>query len=437
MQATRDEGAQVRISIPRWVQLIVIPLAIVFALYFGRAASHAVFVFLMSAIVALLLNPLAMAAGRIKCPRWLAVPLVYIIFIAAIVLIFVYLGPPLIDQLQKLFDEIPDWLGQLNNQLADLERWLAKRHIQANLQINTGDIGDWLKTHGAESVGAIISVGRGVVSAVVNLFLTIVVSFYMLIDGKRIYRWLCSLVPGDQNSRQSYISGLQGAFSRYVRGQFFLGLVVAFCSWLVLWIFSWKSVGIWPDGGQWALLFGVWAGVTEVIPYVGPFLGAAPPVIAAAFFSPWAGLAVAIAYLVIQQLEGHVLAPNIVGNSVGVHPLLVIFALLAGAQIGGILGMIAALPILAMLKHTFTFYDFKFSRAPWIGDDGVAAVPAAPADSPPSGERRPDGAPESGALVRWVARSTKTAGRAIASGGVKVQSKIRALRLKRKADKPQ
>ena len=249
-------------------------------------------------------------------------------------------------------------------------------HIKANLQINTGDIGNWFETHGAESVGAIISVGRNVVSALVNLFLTVVVSFYMLIDGRRIYRWLCSLVPGDQNTKESYVRGLQRAFSRYVRGQFFLGLVVAFCSWLVLWIFSWNSVGIWPDGGQWALLFGVWAGVTEVIPYVGPFLGAAPPVIAAFFWSPWAALAVAIAYLVIQQLEGHVLAPNIVGNSVGVHPLLVIFALLAGAQIGGILGMIAALPILAMLKHTFTFYDFKFSRAPWVGDDGAVVVPA-------------------------------------------------------------
>ena len=122
--------------------------------------------------------------------------------------------------------------------------------------------------------------------------------------------------------------------------------------------------------------------------------------IAAAFFSPWAGLAVAIAYLVIQQLEGHVLAPNIVGNSVGVHPLLVIFALLAGAQIGGILGMIAALPILAMLKHTFTFYDFKFSRASWVGDDGAVVVPAASAGAPPPGERRPDEAPRA---ARWRA----------------------------------
>jgi hypothetical protein len=87
-----------------------------------------------------------------------------------------------------------------------------------------------------------------------------------------------------------------------------------------------------------------------------------------------AALVVAIAYLVIQQLESHILAPNIVGSSVGVHPLLVIFALLAGAQIGGVLGMLAALPILAMLKHTYTFYDLKLSKSTWVGEDGAVMV---------------------------------------------------------------
>ena len=234
--------------------------------------------------------------------------------------------------------------------------------------------------------------------ALVNLFLTVVVSFYMLIDGKRIFRFLCRLGAGRaRRSRKSYVRGLQKAFSRFVRGQALLGADHwrAVCG-LAIWILSWERVGVWPEGGQWALLFGFWAGVTEVIPYVGPFLGAVPPVIAAFFHSPWAALIVAIAYFVIQQLESHILAPNIVGSSVGVHPLLVIFALLAGAQIGGILGMIAALPILAMLKHTFTFYDFKLSRASWAGDDGAVLVPASstgPPGEPVTAEGRPQ-APE-------------------------------------------
>jgi predicted PurR-regulated permease PerM len=384
---------QVRITIPRWAQFLLIPVAIFLALYFGRAASHAVFVFLISAIVALLLNPLVLAMSRIKCPRWLAVPVVYAVFIAIIVLLFVFLGPRLIRQFQRLFDAIPDWLASLNHLLANLEGWLARHSLKVNLQINTSDIVDWLQSHGAQSIGTVISVGRSVVSGLVNLFLTVVVSFYMLIDGKRIFRFVCRLAPGEPDVGESYVRGLQAAFSRYVRGQVLLGATIGVAWGLAIWVLSWDVVGVWPEGGQWALLFGFWAAITEVIPYVGPVLGAVPPVIAAFFNSPTAALVVVIVYVVIQQLESHVLAPNIVGSSVGVHPLVVIFALLAGAQIGGILGMLAVLPILAMLKHTLTFYEFKMSKASWAGDDGIALIPARSA-APPPRRLRPSAPPE-------------------------------------------
>ena len=82
-------------------------------------------------------------------------------------------------------------------------------------------------------------------------------------------------------------------------------------------------------------------------------------------------------------MEGHVLAPNIVGSSVGVHPLIVIFALLAGAQIGGIVGIIASLPLLAMVRHTLQFYQFERSKAPWAADDGIALIPARSGAPPP------------------------------------------------------
>ena len=382
-----------RITIPRWVQLVLIPVAIFLALYFSRSASHAVFVFLISTIVALLLNPVVLLMKRIKFPRWLAVPVVYLVFAAVVIVAIVFLGPPLLRQFQRLFEAIPSWLDSLNGLLADLENWLASHSIEVNLQINTDDIVDWLQSHGAESIGTLVTVGWSVVGWFVNLFLTVVVSFYMLIDGKRIFRFICRLAPGEQVVKEDYVRGLQTAFSKYVRGQLLLGATIGLACGLVIWIMSWDVVGVWPAGGQYALLFGFWAGVTEVIPYIGPWLGAVPPVIAAFFHSPMAALIVIIAYFVIQQLESHILAPNIVGSSVGVHPLVVIFALLAGAQIGGILGMLASLPLLAMLKHTLTFYDFKLSKAPWAGDDGIALIPARSGAPPPRRVKPPD-APE-------------------------------------------
>jgi predicted PurR-regulated permease PerM len=373
----------VRITIPRWVQLVLIPIAIFLALYFGRAASHAVFVFLISAILALVLNPVVLAMGRVHCPRWLAVPVVYMAFLAVIVVLIVFLGPPLVRQFQRLFDAIPNWLTSLNRLLADLQRWLASHNIDINLQLNTSDMVNWLETHGAQSVGTLFTVGVSVVGMIVNLVLTAVISFYMLIDGNRVFRFLCRLAPGEQQVKEDYTRGLQAAFSRYVRGQALLGAALGLAVGLAIWILSWDVVGIWPEGGQYALLFGFWAAVTEVIPYVGPFLGAIPPVIAAFFHSPITAVWIIVVFFVIQQLESHILAPNIVGSSVGVHPLVVIFALLAGAQIGGILGMLASLPLLAMLKHTLSYYDFRMSRAPWAGDDGIALIPARSGAPPP------------------------------------------------------
>lgn len=372
------------ITIPRWAQAVLIPVAIILAIWFAKVASHAVFVFLMSTVVALLLNAVVLGMRKIKIPRWLAVPVVYLAFAAVIVVLFIFLGPPLARQFQRLFDAIPVWLNDFNGLLSNLQAWLATHSIEVNLQLNTTDIVNWLQTKGGQSVGTLLSLGVSVAGVIVNIFLTIVVSFYMLIDGKRIFRFVCRVVPGSTPAiKEAYVGGLQTAFSRFVRGQALLAATIGLASGLAIWILSWDMVGVWPEGGQYALLFGFWAGVTEVIPYVGPFLGAIPPVLAAFFHSPTAALIVIIVYLVIQQLESHILAPNIVGSSVGVHPLIVIFALLAGAQIGGIVGIIASLPILAMLRHTMQFYQFERSKAPWAADDGIALIPARSGAPPP------------------------------------------------------
>jgi predicted PurR-regulated permease PerM len=373
----------VHITIPRWAQAVLIPVGIILALWFMKVANHAVFVFLMSTIVALLLNSVVLGMGKLKVPRWVAVPVVYLAFAAVVVVLFIFLGPPLIRQFQRLFDAIPTWLVDLNKNLASVQAWLQNHNIKVNLNLNTTTIVNWLQNQGTKSVGTLFSVGVSLAGMVINIFLTIVVSFYMLIDGKRIFRFVCRMSPGTAEVKEHYVRGLQTAFSRFVRGQALLAATVGLACGLAVWILSWKMVGVWPEGGQYALLFGFWAGVTEVIPYAGPYIGAIPPVIASFFHSPTTALVVIIVYFVIQQLESHVLAPNIVGSSVGVHPLIVIFALLAGAQIGGIVGIIASLPLLALLRHTLQFYQFERSKAPWAADDGIALIPARSGAPPP------------------------------------------------------
>src|SRR5512133_1646930 len=184
------------ITIPRWAQAVLIPVAIILAIWFAKVASHAVFVFLMSTVVALFLNAAILEMRKVKLPRWLSVPIVYLAFAAAVVVVFVFLGPPLVRQFQRLFEAIPGWLNDLNGSLASLQRWLGTHNIDVNLQINTTDIADWLQNQGSKSVGTLFSVGLSVAGVVINIFLTVVVSFYMLIDGKRIFRFIRRVVPG-------------------------------------------------------------------------------------------------------------------------------------------------------------------------------------------------------------------------------------------------
>lgn len=375
-----------QIRIPRWVQLAGIPVAVFLAVYLLQAMSHAVFSFLMATLIALLLNPLVLGLRKIRIPRPLGATAVYLAFLAVVIVALVIAVPPIASQLTNLIERLPQLEESFTTWLQSLQDYLSSRGITLDLVGQVANLGEWLASQAASIVPGLLNVGVDVVSAIVDFVIIVIASLYMLVDGSRIFRFLLRLAPGDAKTAEAYLRGLQSAFSHYVKGQLLLGAAVGLASGLGVWILGWRVVGIWPEGARYALLFGVWAAITELIPYVGPWLGGALPFFLALFHSPVAAIWVFIVYFTIQQLEGHFLVPNIMGVNLGVHPLVVMFAVLAGAQMGGVLGMLAVLPILAMIKHTFGFYKIKLSRGPWIGDDGVTVV-SCEVNPPPSQER--------------------------------------------------
>lgn len=371
-----------QITIPRWAQLIVIPLAILLGIYFARMVSHALFVFLMASLLALLLNPLAKMLTRARVPRAVGVPVLYLAMLTIAGVIVAIGVPPLVRQAQGLVERAPEWASTINHALPDYQAYLERQGIFLDLVGLADSAVSWLGGASLQSVGRLFNFGVGLAGSMATLLLVLIVSFYMLIDARRINAALARMFPIDDAVAAVYFGGLQMSFTRFVKGQAVLALAVGLAAGLGVWILGWDVVGVWPEGAQYALLFGFWAGITEIIPYVGPWLGALPPIVLALFHSPVTALWVAILFWLIQLLENHILVPNIMGASVGVHPLVVIFALLAGAEVGGILGMLAVLPLLAMLRHTLDFFDLTLSRASWIGDDQVVAVatPAPPGE---------------------------------------------------------
>ena len=205
--------------------------------------------------------------------------------------------------------------------------------------------------------------------------LVFVLSVYMLLYGAQIGALVRRAMPdGDGSKADDYPHLVQRAVSRYIGGQLLFSTVMGTSTGLALYLFG--VLGIFPDGRTYAVAFAVFYGVMELVPYVGPILGAIPPVLVALFTKPITALWVALLFVGLQQLEGHVVAPQIFGHTLRINPLLVIFALLLGLQFYGILGALLALPILAVLRETAVYLSRHLTFESWDRGRQRAAVSA-------------------------------------------------------------
>jgi predicted PurR-regulated permease PerM len=224
--------------------------------------------------------------------------------------------------------------------------------------------------------------GLAVVTLLFNAVLIVVVSIYMLLDMQRLAAAIDRRFPPHPGG-PPLVQRMEQALLSYVKGQLLLSLIIGVSSGAGLWILG--LVGALPHGGKYALLFGTWAGITELIPYVGPWLGAAPPVLFALVTHPISALWVVLLFLGIQQLEGHIIVPKVMGHSLRLHPLLVIFGLLAGGEIYGFPGILVALPLLAAGRAVWGFFAERVELEEWNGgpvEVGVEIV--SPPDVPPA-----------------------------------------------------
>ena len=162
---------------------------------------------------------------------------------------------------------------------------------------------------------------------------------------------------------------MERALVSYVRGQALLSLIIGSSAGIGIWVLG--ALGLLPNGQQYALLFGAWVALTEVIPYLGPWLGAIPPLVYALVVHPVSAVWVALLFLGIHQIEGHVVVPNVMGNALRLHPLLVIFGLAAGGEIYGLAGALIALPLLAVGRAIWEFFADRVTFEPWTGDGGA------------------------------------------------------------------
>jgi predicted PurR-regulated permease PerM len=187
--------------------------------------------------------------------------------------------------------------------------------------------------------------------------------------------------PGDGTPEDDFPLLVQRAVSGYVRGQLSFSVIMGVSAGLALTIFG--LVGIFPEGKTYAVFFGGWYGLMELVPYIGPILGALPAVALALFVNPISAVWVILLFIALQQLEGHVVAPQVFRISLRINPILVILALLIGYQLYGIAGALIALPVSAVLRQAVLYLRKHAVLEPWhVTAPGTAAIRLEPQRCP-------------------------------------------------------
>jgi predicted PurR-regulated permease PerM len=357
-----------RVVVPRWVQLVLLPLTLLAIWALARAAGKVLLIFVVAAVIALILNPAVAFLQRRRLPRGLAVLAVYLAFFVTLTGIGVLLANPISNQVKTFTHNLPTLRKEANKQIEKLQRDFDKQGIHLHLVKQGQTALQSVESKISKSAGKLVSFGTTLLTEVANaifdLVLVFVLSVYMLLYGQRIGALVRRLMPaGDGTHADDYPHLVQRAVSRYVGGQVLFSIAMGTSAGLSLYIFG--LLGIFPDGRKYGLALGVFYGVMELVPYVGPILGAIPGVLIALFTDPISALWLVLLFIGLQQVEGHVVAPQIFGHTLRINPLLVIFALLIGLQLYGIVGALVALPVAAVLRETAVYLSKHLTFERW------------------------------------------------------------------------
>jgi predicted PurR-regulated permease PerM len=375
-----------KLQIPRWIQLVTFPLLLLLIWSVAGAVRHVIFLFLVAGLIALLLNPLVRGITRIWIPRGLGVAIVYLLFAGLVAAASIALGTVVVDQTRSSSHRIDTYFTNEHGQppqthaerdVDRLQNWLnhhglgqIKIRKQANDFVNNIRTKD-VQKYTTRAINFVEGAAIGTVKLLFSLVLVLVVSIYMLLDTERLSAGVNRRFPPPRGSPPLVVQ-IEQALVGYVKGQALLSLIIGVSAGLGLWLLG--TLGLGPGLTKYAVLFGAWVAFTELIPYLGPWLGAVPPFIYELVVHPISALWVALLFLFIHQIEGHVVVPNVMGSALRLHPLLVIFGLLAGGEIYGLPGVLVALPLLAASRAIWEFFSDRIELEPW-NEAGAETVP--------------------------------------------------------------
>lgn len=317
-------------------------LALAAILFLIRRQLLAVFTpFIIALAFAYILNPVVLWLQQRRLHRTVAVLIIYLTFFGLLFALVAHFAPVVSGEVSHLAQRIPWYTQQAQKFLRGFynatDSLRLPESVQEAIENSLADIEKGL----VDYLSRIPQMTTDVARAIFNLALVLILTFYLLKDFEMVKDSFYLVLPRKSRTRaRKILHEIDHSLGKYIRGQLLISLIIAFTTYLSLLLL----------GVDFALILGLLAGATNIIPYFGPFIGAVPAVIVALLKSPTLALKTAIVFFIIQQAEGHFIAPQVLGKSLGLHPVVVILALLVGGQFFGIVGMMVAVPVVAVAR---------------------------------------------------------------------------------------
>lgn len=338
-----------------WVAALAVLIAIIWLL------SGILLPFVAGMALAYLLDPIAHRAERLGIGRGLSALIIVVVVIVALVIAVMIAAPLIADQFVAFMDKLPGYFSRLQRLISDPSRpWLAKTFgghlsdpgtsVSSLVAQASGYIGTFLSS--------LWSGGRAVFSALSLLIITPVVAFYLLCDWGAVVETVDGWIPLPyRDTVRGLARDIDNAIAGFVRGQAVICLILA----------AFYAIGLTLTGLDSGFLIGLMTGFLSFIPYVGCLTGflIASVVAIAQFWPQWMPVAMVVGVFVIgQALEGYVLSPNLVGAKVGLHPVWMMFALIAFGYLFGFVGLLIAIPLAATIGVLMRFALRKYVESP-------------------------------------------------------------------------
>ncbi|EAC5201321.1 AI-2E family transporter [Listeria monocytogenes] len=304
-----------------------------------------------------LFNPIIDWLEKHKWKRGWAIALLYLVIIGLLILLFSFVIPAVKDQIVSLFKSFPGYWDQITQKFDEFSRSSLFDQIKDKLNTNMSDIMKTLSTKGTSVINSTISSIGSIVGTVTEVVLAIVttplVLFYLLKDGKKLPDFLLKMLPVNGRAHTRQVLGeANHQISSYIRGQ----IIVSLCIGILLFI-GYLIIGL-----PYALTLAIIAACTSIVPYLGPAIAITPAIIIAIVTSPWLLIKLIIVWCVVQLLEGKFISPQVMGKTLKVHPITILFVILVAGNLFGVLGVIFAVPGYAVLKVIVTHVFIWFKR---------------------------------------------------------------------------